>query len=432
MPTREELNQAKQEFSLLTLTDIEKFNLKDLSKTARSIGIRVFESKEGNIYTSKVSSRTKKALVSTVWAELEDFRNSRITTQTQTQGTIVREVPYQSSNALQDSIWADLCRVCDKYLTSTQEDRGVTLAADCATLGAALASHIKLIPHYRTGELKGHHAHISDYREACLSLENRIAQEPIRGKIMEECYPYLKSGANKILKETFDIKKDERARKELEIRQSDSIEINVEPFLTWARNILAKTPSEPKRGYWRDVAIALAITTGRRMNELFHVSTSFEKINDDWVWFSGQSKGKTYSAKFYEKFPQYAIPVHAPADTVIKGWQYLIKCGLQVEERRAVNKLYSKNLGSYFRNVKAKTGIPAELTFHEQRDIYAQIALKIPAIEEVYQTIPHADKREADYACYLLGEGRAVYGERYQLQKNLAFLSYMDKYLVKQ
>ena len=158
---------------------------------------------------------------------------------------------------------------------------------------------------------------------------------------MEESYPYLKSGANRILKETFDIKKDERARKELEIRQSESIEIDVEAFLDWAQNILAKIPSEPKRGYWRDVAIALAITTGRRMNELFHVSTSFEKINDNWVWFSGQSKGKTYSTQFFEKYPQYAIPVHAPADGVVAGWQYLIKCGLQVEERRTVNKLYS-------------------------------------------------------------------------------------------
>ena len=429
MITREEMNQAKSENIQLTIEELTKLPQKKLYQLAKSFGIRSFSTPNGAVYSSKVTRKTKPYLVTALWEDLEDFRASQRAKGNQAIQS--REGVNYDFRDLVSKVFADFHKACQMFIGSQDENRGTNLAVTCAGLGGRLASGIKQIPHYRTGESRSDYAHLSDFDESFKILDELISKDDLLSETMRKALPYLKQGAKSVFHGSYQFKKEARAKREQEILQADEVEVEVAPYLEWAKGILENIGGDNPRGYWQSVSIALAIATGRRMNELHFDETKVEKINDHWVWFTGQSKGKTYSKEFFEKYPAFAIPTLVKADLVVKGFQFLHEQGKVVSgDRRKVNKRFSSDLGKRFKRIKAEVGIPSEITFHENRDLYVQCALKLSAIPQVFETIANANKREADYACYLLGEGRAVYGGRYQLQKNLAFLSYQDKYLV--
>lgn len=111
--------------------------------------------------------------------------------------------------------------------------------------------------------------------------------------------------------------------------------------------------------HWADVSCALALVTGRRMAEI-HQSATFELgqyselnrqqklycLEANWLWFSGQLKGKedNNAAKRKERFP---IPVLVSPHLVLLGLDYLEENGKRVvkeESTTLVNKKYSVQL----------------------------------------------------------------------------------------
>lgn len=429
MATQEQIQQAKIEYSTWSLEDFHKTPQKNLYKIARAFDIRTFTTPSGVVYSSKLTRANRTYLEKVLWEILEEYRAAQVTRSKQI--THSKEFGTYTFKDLVTRIYEEFHQACFVYISSQDSSKGTLLASTVSAIGGRLASNIKLMPHYRTGEERTDFAHLADIQEAYKLLEEMMVLDPILGETMEKAYPYLKQGAKAVLADAYQYKKEHRAKREQEILQSDEMEVSVAKYLVWAKETLENIETKGKRGYWKRVSIALAIATGRRMNEIHHQETKVEKINDNWVWFTGQSKGKTYSKEFFKKYPAFAIPTLVSADLVIKGFQFLHDQDKIVEgDRIKVNKRFSSDLGKQFKIVKSEVGIPLELTFHENRDLYVQCASQFSAIPEVFQTVPNANKRDADYACYLLGEGRAVYGERYQLQKNLAFLSYQDKYLV--
>ena len=436
MATQEQIKQAKHDFSLINEDEWRK--MPHASKTegiigkAKALGIRSYyvPGREKPIPLTKTTRKTKPFLVDLILEILSEYRKARRAERVP--GVVNQSFYNLDSKELLCSTYAKFEHACEMYFTHQDLE---SLAVECSALGATLANQIKTIPHYKTGLPRSPHSHISDYRDFFKDFEKLVAEEGSYKKIMSKMLPIFKRGATYAFKDEFAYKQKDAVRKEQEVRQQAVINVEVSNYLSWAKITLENVSNAP-RGYWKKVVIALALVTGRRQNELLCTATKFELINENWVWFTGQSKTKTYSGEFFDKFPAFAIPTLVSAQLVIDGFEYLKSQNKLIEptERKLINKRYNSDIGTIFRGVKSETGIPPELTFHENRDLYAQLASKISAIPEVYETIPNADKFEADYICYLLGEGRAVYeyqGKKfYQLQKNLAFLRYQDKYKV--
>ena len=446
MATFQEIQEAKLKHSTTSYDELNNLPQRKLYAVARSLDVRTFETPQGVVYSSKVKKANKPYLVDTVWGILEEFRAAN---RNQVKSTIQHgeHGTYDFKN-LVATIYADFYQLCSNYVSGqaieverVQENKlipntpEVNLILAVSALGSRLANRIQNTLHYRTSEHRSDLTHLTDVRDAFKIFEQEIAKDKFLGDILSEMLPYFKKGVKQSFTEAYSHKKQVAAKREQEILETEDTQVSVANYLVWAKKILEEIPAKPKRGYWKNVSIALAIATGRRMNEIHFAATKFEVINQDWVWFTGQSKGRDYSKMFFDKYPRFAIPTLVPAQLVVKGFEYLKQDNKIVEDDRLkVNKKWSSDLCQHFKKVKKEVGIPAEITFHENRDLYAQCALQCPAIPEVFETIPNANKRDADYACYLLGEGRVVYEvnevKRYQLQKNLAFLRYQDKYLV--
>ena len=446
MATFEEIQEAKLKHSTTSYDELNNLPQKKLYGVARSLDVRAFKTPQGVIYSSKVKKDNKGYLVDTLWSILEEFRaanrnQAKATIQSAEHGT------YDFKEMVA-TIYGDFHKLCSNYVSGQaievnrvkenrliQDTPEVNLILSVTSLGTRLANRIQNTLHYRTNEQRSDLTHLTDVRDAFNIFEQEIAKDKYLGDILSDMFPYFKKGVKQSFTEAYTHKKQVAAKREQEILQTEDTQVSVGNYLVWAKKILEELPTKPKRGYWKNVSIALAISTGRRMNEIHFAATKFEVINNDWVWFTGQSKGRDYSKLFFDKYPAFAIPTLVPAELVVKGFEYLKQDNKIVEDDRLkVNKKWSSDLCQHFKKIKLQVGIPAEVTFHENRDLYVQCASQFPAIPEVFQTIPNANKRDADYACYLLGEGRVVYEvegvKRYQLQKNLAFLRYQDKYLV--
>lgn len=122
-------------------------------------------------------------------------------------------------------------------------------------------------------------------------------------------------------------------------RSADCIKVYPSYLLNHALTTLSNLPTEVTGGsksYWKDVSIALAFATGRRMAEIHGLKTVFEVTGEYTVRFSGQVKTKGRG-----EVPPYEIPTLVPAKLVVAGWKYL-KQREKLYETRLVNARVSK------------------------------------------------------------------------------------------
>jgi hypothetical protein len=129
--------------------------------------------------------------------------------------------------------------------------------------------------------------------------------------------------------------------------------IDVQPLQNWAVGVLGK---QPEVGVWKDVVVALAAVTGRRVySEILSGTSRFAEAGEFELKFSGVSKGKDVNNK------EYTIPTIAKASDVVRAIQWLEEVGKRLlcddlenhaavlAARKATDKRHSKNLGEYWK-----------------------------------------------------------------------------------
>lgn len=125
---------------------------------------------------------------------------------------------------------------------------------------------------------------------------------------------------------------------------------------------------------WTKVAVALAITTGRRSAEIL-ATAKFKKTDENSeqsIMFSGQAKAK--GANRDDRMKAFSeIPVLAHPDLILNGLAYLENKRKDIDYNPdAVNKKYSRELQREMDNWK-KIGEMDGLMFKSLRAIYAEI-----------------------------------------------------------
>lgn len=125
---------------------------------------------------------------------------------------------------------------------------------------------------------------------------------------------------------------------------------------------------------WEDIAIGLAVTTGRRLTEILKTAR-FHPMSDWTVEFEGQLKQKA------EMLPPYEIPTLVEAEVVIGAWQRLrglVSCGEMTNED--VEALYGEEVRTAADRhlahlVPYRTGREDSLFTHLFRSCYGTLAV---------------------------------------------------------
>jgi integrase len=168
--------------------------------------------------------------------------------------------------------------------------------------------------------------------------------------------------------------------------------------LRWLGNLDKLKPRD-----WRQISIALAIATGRRMAEI-HCSAKFEYVDETHLMFTGQLKVKGLAAEYFASNPSYKIPVLVPARLAIAGHQWLIDNGkISPTPQRASNRL-APELRKAMLLLKKTLGIEHDFfTYKGLRSIYALVC---------NQVFNGSDPDNTLYLAEILGHGRAdlLYG----------------------
>ena len=123
------------------------------------------------------------------------------------------------------------------------------------------------------------------------------------------------------------------------------------------------------------VATALALTTGRRMVEIFQRGSFTEEPRQRYsVLFRGQAKaGLQEIVSLTENKPiEYSIPVLAPAGTIVRALSTLREaCETATLEPKRINGTWCRKLNAY-----VKQHVHEELGFHDLRTLYGLISFE--------------------------------------------------------
>jgi len=129
---------------------------------------------------------------------------------------------------------------------------------------------------------------------------------------------------------------------------------------------------------WEDIAVGLAVTTGRRLTEILKTAR-FHPMSDWTVEFEGQLKQKA------EMMPAYEIPTLVEAEVVIGAWQRLrglLSCQERTNEE--VEALYGEEVRTtadrhFAHLVPSRTGREDSLFTHLFRSCYGTLAVWLVA-----------------------------------------------------
>lgn len=184
-------------------------------------------------------------------------------------------------------------------------------------------------------------------------------------------------------------------------RRSDEnlVTVDMTEALNKAHSVLIKASNiingiDDEHPDWRDVSIALALVTGRRMSEI-HYSAEFKPFEDDdhKVWFKGQLKAKKRTVIYDERFKTikevppgdgglsveeiwFPIPTLVPADLAIDGLKFLQTNGKRISKNepvRTVNSRYSTVLAKRMGEGWVFAG--DDTTYHKTRAVYFRLCI---------------------------------------------------------
>lgn len=143
---------------------------------------------------------------------------------------------------------------------------------------------------------------------------------------------------------------------------------------------------------YRNVAIAIAIVTGRRMAEIMAVGRFELSYKEGYLHFSGQSK--TRGSTVANSTEIFDIPVLADPAIILKGIWYLEEGGYRLETTDDVNKKYSKSLSRKMVEWSEFAGVQME--FKSLRALYGSVCFQRFAVHP---------KKESSYLSEILGHG---------------------------
>ena len=143
---------------------------------------------------------------------------------------------------------------------------------------------------------------------------------------------------------------------------------------------------------YREVAVALALVTGRRMGEI--MSSGVFKLSEtpNHILFSGISKGRGSTAG--NDSIEFDIPVLAEPELILKAIQYLIDGGYRPDDIKDVNRLYSKPLSRQMVKWSELSGQPME--YKSLRALYATVC---------FEKFAESTENENSYFAKILGHG---------------------------
>lgn len=199
------------------------------------------------------------------------------------------------------------------------------------------------------------------------TLENGVASDDIQTAARN----FLQALKENLKHITIRLNDANKLRVNKQLKEKGRTFINPTALLEKATNVLEKVAEGHKPDY-RDVAIALALATGRRMAEIMSAG-NFEAVDSQTLAFSGTTKARKNRD---EKFEQvFNIPCLVNTALVISGIQYLEDNGYRLDNVKDVNHRYAKSFSRQIEGwEKWVNGI--SITFKSLRALYAQVAYK--------------------------------------------------------
>ena len=206
------------------------------------------------------------------------------------------------------------------------------------------------------------------------------------------------------------ILKAENYKAKLDKRSSaeDVIDVHLDPYIDKARQVLTSLNS------WRDVALALALVTGRRVfAEILMDTTEFTVTSDKSVMFKGQAKTRDRG-----ELDEYEIPTLVSAELVVAGFNYLKDQGKLgdtsgnkdlTEVRRKTSTRHSRYINE---TIKSDWPIFEGIKPKALRELYAL---------QAYQNyVANGGKQKLNvYICNILGHSDRSVADAYQSDYNL-------------
>lgn len=252
-------------------------------------------------------------------------------------------------------------------------------------------------------------------RTRLLGMLKRAMVEPLKGqpefKRVETHFKIIskwlsrKGGEDTIIKnEQYKVKLDERSK------ATEIIDVQLDPFIDKARQALIDLKS------WKDVAIALALVTGRRMfSEILMDTTEFSLIDgqDMAVMFGGQAKTRDRG-----ELEVYQIPTLVEAELVVKGHQYLASLGKLGDTSETDDVVLVRD--------KTKNRHSRYINQHMKSDWVMFPGVKPKALRELYALKAYQNYQANGgrqklnvYICDILGHGDRSVADAYQSDYNL-------------
>lgn len=175
------------------------------------------------------------------------------------------------------------------------------------------------------------------------------------------------------------------------------IEIDLTNSLKYAYNILTDIKNGEDSINWLDVSCAISLATGRRMAEV-HLSATFKKVDNYFVEFTGQLKGKERKIRIEDEAVKlrdvtFKIPTLLPADLVCFALDWLGKKGKRfdtTEDPERVNRRFSKTLNQACKDWDI---FPEnQRTYHKFRAAYLRAAIINDGNVDPYDFVDFAKK----------------------------------------
>lgn len=425
-----------------TPADLGEFTVAGLRSRARDCGINSVQRGDSAIAISKAR---KAEIIQGITLATEAHRKAARVDEVEAEFSEeeLREIRREVS---EDSLelGVELPQVADRYLSRIAEETKELWDAEkqewkptSTELHTIAVRMVRYLDNYVSNKTKDTLAPTTK-RQYRLIIEKhmiRYAKERFSGdfyygKLLENI-SYVFKGMCRVMVDDASQEKRNYKKKSAKKRASRAA-IDPSKAIERAARVLRELDSGTKKTAWKDVSIALALVTGRRMAEI-HQTAEFDPVGDGLVRFTGQCKTKGSSADYYRENPSYEIPVLVPVEDVLKGLAWLEERGKRIAKDgdiRQVNRRYSKELGievkgwaedgiRLVRASKSDAGIgaPEDITYHSLREIYALVCSEVMRSDEEEQAV--------SYVSSILGHGTEdeVTPQAYQSKFTLADLA---------
>ncbi|MCL1476016.1 protelomerase family protein [Argonema antarcticum] len=188
-----------------------------------------------------------------------------------------------------------------------------------------------------------------------------------------------------------------RQKRLLAVRKKHKETINFGDLHQYALSVLSSLEATGSAD-WKQVSVALAIATGRRMAEIHQKATKFEYVEPHYVLFTGQLKARGDAAIYFQQNPSYLIPVLVDGSLVVKGHQWLKSNGLVATSPPLASRVFGGSLGQLMKHKRQDWGISHPyFTYKALRAIYAV------ACNQIFNS---SDADNTLYIAIILGLGR--------------------------